>query len=97
MRTILMIANQIQAALSAVATRVDEILAYVQAQGSAEDAHLAAIDARLTAIEQAVSEPGTSPDQAAVDALTAQAVAEAAGLKQSTAALEAAIAQETQQ
>jgi hypothetical protein len=94
MRTIFMIANEIQATLSAVATRVDEIWNYVQAQGSAEDAHLAAIDARLTAIEQAVSEPGTSPDQAAVDALTAQAVAADAGLNQSTSGLEAAITKE---
>ena len=96
MRTILMIANESQAALSAVATRVDETWNYVQAQGSAQDAHLAAIDARLTAIEQAVSEPGTSPDQAVVDALTAAVAAEAAGLNQSTGGLAAAVTQETQ-
>jgi hypothetical protein len=97
MRTVLMIANQIQAALSAVATRVDEIWNYLQAQGSAAGAHLADIDARLTAIEQAVSEPGTSPDQAAVDALTAQVAAATAGLNQSTAGLEAAITTEEKQ
>ena len=103
MRTVVMIAGQIQAALFAAATRVDEIWNHAQAQGDAEDAHLAGIDGRLTSIEaqlqlivEAVTEPGTSPDQGTVDALMAQVAAATSRLNQSTGGLEAAVTKETQ-
>ena len=86
----MMIANQIQAALLSLATTVDAHLADI-------DRRLVDLEGCLTAIEQAVSEPGTSPDQAAVDALTAQAASATAGLNQSTGGLEAAITQERTQ
>lgn len=61
-----------------------------------QDVELAVIKAELELIRQAVTEPGMSPDQTEVDALTAQATAAAAGLNLSTGDLEAAITQETQ-
>jgi hypothetical protein len=56
-------------------------------------ATLTTIDRRLQRIEQAVVEPGNSPE---VDALTAEVASATAGLKQSTGGLAAAITQETQ-
>ena len=73
MKTIATIAQEILVGLQSATVGINKIWNYVQTQGSAVDTHLAAIDARLGLIEQAVMAPGTSPDQSAVDALTAQA------------------------
>ena len=93
MRTIVMIAQEILAAVREQGAAIQALIIVSSQDSMAANEE---IKARLQRIEEAVTTPGTSPDQATVDALTAQASAAAAGLNQSTGGLEAAITQETQ-